>query len=126
VGQKISDGKAFDATAPGSEVINDYDLYRIASWNGAAIGAKDAVQADRTLAFECDTNAIYSIKIPGAINPAVGVFLYWANPAIFQRGDTHLQLTPATAGDPPAFFTQSTKNAAGYIQGRILNGVTGT
>jgi hypothetical protein len=126
VGQKISDGKAFDAVAPTSEIINDYDLYRIGKWNGVAVGAKDATQADRTMAFEMDANAIYSILVPSGISPAVGVFLYWATPGSFQRGDTHLQLTPATAGDTPAFYVMVAKNAAGYVQGRVLNGVTGT
>lgn len=121
MGQKISDGKAFDAAAPGSTVINDGDLYRIGKWNGVAVGGKDATQADRTMSFEMDPAAIYSIKLP-AITPAVGDFLYWANPAIFQKGDTHLQATPHVDGDSPAFEVIATKNAAGYAQGRVING----
>lgn len=118
MGQKISDGKAFDAAAPASTVINDYDLFRINAWNGAAITAKDAVQTDRNLAFEMDSNAIYSIKVPGALAPAVGDCLYWTAGAGFKRGDT--DLAAAVLGSP-AFKCISTKNAAGYVQGRILN-----
>lgn len=118
MGQKISDGKAFDAAAPAATVINDYDLFRINGWNGAAIGAKDAAQADRTLAFEMDTNAIYSIKVPAALNPAVGDALYWTAGAGFKRGDTDLAAAVVGA---PCFKVLGTKNAAGYVQGRILN-----
>lgn len=118
MGQKISDGKAFDAAAPAATVINDYDLYRINAWNGAAIGAKDAVQADRNLAFEMDANAIYSVKIPAGVTPAVGDALYWTTGAGFKRADTDIQ---AAALGSPCFKCISTKNAAGYVQGRILN-----
>lgn len=118
MGQKISDGKAFDAVAPNSTVINDYDLFRINGWNGAAIGAKDATQTDRGLAFEMDTNAIYSVKFPSGLSPAVGDVVYWTAGAGFKRGDTDLQA--AVAGSP-CFKCLSTKNAAGYVQGRILN-----
>lgn len=118
MGQKISDGKAFDAAAPGAQVINDYDLYRINGWQGAAIGAKDGVQTDRTLAFEMDSNAIYSVKVPAGLTPAVGDPLYWTAGAGFKRGDT--DLAAAVVG-PPVFKCLSTKNAAGYVQGRILN-----
>jgi hypothetical protein len=125
MGQKISDGKAFDATAPGSEVINDYDLYRIGGWNGCAIGSKDGTQTDRTMSFECDPAAIYSVKVPGGLTPAVGDMLYWTtnDNTTFQRGDTHLlAAAPAAAGTTaqPCFECISTKNAAGYVQGRVL------
>lgn len=118
MGQKISDGKAFDAAAPAGQVINDYDLFRINAWNGCAIGAKDATQADRTLAFEMDSNAIYSVKLPAAVVPAVGDCLYWTAGTGFKRGDTDLQA--AVAGSP-CFKVLATKNAAGYAQGRVLN-----
>ena len=127
MGQKISDGVAFDAVAPGGEVINDYDLYRIGGWNGAAVGSKDAAQTDRTMSFECDSNAIYSIKVPAGLTPVLGSYGYWTttDDTTFQRGDTHLLATaPAAAGATaePAFKFLSTKNAAGYAQGRILQG----
>lgn len=120
MGRKVSDGKAFNAAAPSGQVINDYDLYRIGGWNGAAIGAKDATQTDRTLAFEADSDAIYSILVPAGLAPAVGDKLYWAtnDSTTFQRGDTNLAATGA-AGQFPCFHVLKTKNAAGYVQGRI-------
>ena len=118
MGQKISDGKAPAVTFPSGQVINDYDLYRVDAWNGAAIGAKDATQLDRSLAFEMDTNAVYSVKVPAALNPAVGDCLYWTTGTGFKRGDTDLQ---AAVLGSPCFKVIGTKNAAGYVQGRILN-----
>jgi hypothetical protein len=125
MGRKVSDGKSFIAAAPSGQVINDYDLYRIGGWNGAAVGAKDAVQTDRTMTFECDPPAIYSVKVPGALNPAAGAYLWWAinDNVTFQRGDTDLVAAdPAAAGvsNEPCFKVLKTKNAAGYVQGRIL------
>lgn len=122
MGQKISDGKAFNAAAPAGQVINDYDLFRIAGWNGCAIGAKDASQVDRTLAFEMDCNAIYSIKVPAGVSPVAGGSGFWAtqDATTFQRGDTNLALTGA-AGQLPCVKFLTTKNAAGYAQCRVLN-----
>lgn len=120
MGRRVSDGKAFDATAPAGEVINDYDLYRIGGWNGAAVNALDADEVDRTQSYECDPAAIYSIKVPAALNPAAGDKLYWTtnDDSTFQRGDTDLAAAGA-AGQLPCFHVLKTKNAAGYIQGRI-------
>lgn len=126
MGQKISDGKAFDEVAPDATVINDYDLYRVGGKNGVAIGSKTADQEDRNMAFEMDTNAIYSIKVPAGLDPDVGMCLFWANPDIFQKGDTHLLTEPAVSGDAPCFWVTGEKNDAGYVQGRVLNGASGT
>jgi hypothetical protein len=117
--RKYSDGKAFDATAPAA-VINDGDLYRIAGWNGVAVGAKDASQPDRTMAFECDTDAVYDILLPAGITPTVGANLFWTANDIttFQRGDTHLALSGA-AGQLPCGKVLIVKNAAGYAKCRI-------
>lgn len=121
MGRKVTDGKAFNATAPSGQVINDYDLYRIGGWNGVAIGAKDGVQTDRTMAFEADPPAIYSILLPSGINPAAGALLYWAtnDNTTFQRGDTNLAVSGA-AGQLPCAKVLKTKNAAGYAQVRVL------
>jgi hypothetical protein len=123
MGRKVSDGKAFNAAAPAGQVINDLDLYRIGGWNGVAIGAKDASQTDRTLAFEADPAAIYEIKVAAGNAPAVGDFMYWTtnDSTTFQRGDTHLVAAAAAAnGQQPCFQVTATKNAAGYIQGRVM------
>lgn len=120
MGYKVSDGKTFDAAAPAGQVINDYDLYRIAGWNGVAIGQKDAVQTDRTLSFECDPPAQYSILLPAGVVPVVGQVLYWTtfDNTTFQRGDTHLAV--AVVGQP-AVKVLKVKNAAGYAVCRVLN-----
>lgn len=120
---KISDGKSVQMAAPAGQVINDGDLYRIGGWNGIAIGAKDASQTDRTLAFEMDENAIYSIKLAAGNNPAVGDFFYWAtnDSTTFQRGDTNLVAQGSSAnGQMPCFHFLTTKNSAGYAQGRVM------
>lgn len=121
MGRKVSDGKAFDAVAPAGQVINDGDLYRIGGWNGSAIGQKDAVQTDRAMSFEDDTDAIYSILVPAGLVPVVGQFLFWAtnDNTTFQRGDTNLALTGA-AGQAGCFKVLTAKNAANYVQGRIV------
>ena len=128
MGRKVSDGKAFDAVAPSGQVINDGDLYRIGGWNGSAIGAKDSTQTDRTMAFEMDPAAIYSVLVPSGINPAVGDFLYWTtnDSTTFQRGDTHLLTAPSAAAGTtptPCFQVLVAKNAANYVQGRIMQSV---
>src|SRR3954471_20453485 len=122
MGRKVTDGKAFNATAPAAQVINDGDLYRIAGWNGIAIGAKDGTQTDRTLALEMDPAAIYSILVPAGITPVVGGYLYWAtnDATTFQRGDTNLALTGA-AGQRPCCKVLTVKNAANYTQVRVLD-----
>ena len=120
MGRKVSDGKAFDAVAPSAQVINDGDLYRIAGWNGSAIGQKDGVQTDRAMSFEMDTAAIYSILVPAGVSPAVGAPLFWAtnDGTTFQRGDTNLAVSGGTS-QQPCFRVLVAKNAAGYVQGRI-------
>jgi hypothetical protein len=122
MGYKVSDGKAFDAVAPAGQVINDGDLFRIGGWNGVAIGAKDASQTDRTMSFECDTHAIYSILVPAGITPVAGGYLYWAtnDATTFQRGDTNLAITGA-AGQRPCCKVLTVKNAANYTQVRVLD-----
>lgn len=122
MGYKVTDGKAINVTAPSSQVINDYDLYRIGGWNGVAIGSKDATQTDRALALECDPAAIYSVLLP-AISPVVGDFLFWAtnDATTFQRGDTNLTLVAASAnGQLPCAQVLKVKNAAGYARIRVM------
>lgn len=125
MGRKVSDGKAINLTCPTSQVINDYDLYRINNINGVAIGTNDGV-ATKVMAFEIDTSTIYSVKVPAGINPRVGQDLFWANPDIFQRGDTNLVVEPAVSGDEPCFWVTKAKNANNEVQGRVLNGTSGT
>lgn len=128
MGYKVSDGKAVDVTMP-AQVINDGDLYRVGGWNGFAIGAKDASQADRTMSLETDPAAIYSFKVPAGVNPAVGAYLWWTtnDATTFQDGAVHLLAAdPAAANTStePCVKISATKNAAGYCQGRVLQSAT--
>lgn len=125
MGQKISDGKAFNLTVPGGSAVIDNELYRIGGINGLSIGAVATSDTARTLAFEADPAAVYSVYIPDALSPVAGAFLYWNDPTAFQYGRTNLKATPQHDGDIPCFFVTKAKNAANYVQGRILNGVTG-
>lgn len=122
MGYKVTDGRAIDTVAPGSTAIVDGELYRIAGWTGCAVGSKDTTQLDRNFAMEVSAEFIHCFKIP-AITPAVGDVLYWATStrATFQKGDTHLQMTPATAGDPPACKVLRAIDANGYIYARVIN-----
>jgi hypothetical protein len=121
MGFKISDGKAFDAAAPSSTVINDGDLYRVGGFNGFAIGAKDATQADRTLSFEMDQQAWWKIKLPDGLEPDPGDLLYWDDPSAFQAGEDDLQASAASPGDRPACEVVESINDAGYATVRVLN-----
>lgn len=123
MGRKVSDGKAQNRTAPAGKIINDGDLYRILGWNGSAIGNVVVADTARTLAFEADPPAIYSIKCTVALTPAVGAFLYWAtnDATTYQDGAINCVASAAVAGDRPCFLVTEAKNAAGYIRGRILN-----
>lgn len=127
MGQKISDGKAFNLTVPSNKVINDYDLYRVTGINGVAVGSLLATDVARTLAFEADPPAVYSVKCPSGISPAPGDLLYWAtnDDTTYQDGALNLQTTPAANDDGPCFFVTKAKNANNYVQGRVLNGGTG-
>jgi hypothetical protein len=118
MGYRVSDGKGLAFTFPSGQVINDGDLYRINQWNFAVVGSMDASQLDRTRTGEVDPAAIWNVKVPAAVNPAVGDCLSWTTGAGFKRGDTDLQ---AAALGSPVIKVWATKNAAGYIQGRILN-----
>lgn len=129
MGRKVSDGKAFNRTVPGGHAVSDYELYRIGGINGLAIGAVAVGDTVRTLAFEADPSAVYSIHVPAGVNPAEGDYLYWADPTTFQDGAVNLRVTPAHVGDAPCFWVTQARSAdpdGGYVlRGRCLNGVTG-
>lgn len=122
MGYTVSDGKAIDVVAPGATAIVDGEMYRIGGWSGFAIGTKDTTQVDRGFALEVSAERIWCVKLP-AITPAVGDVLYWATTlrSTFQKGDTHLQATPATAGDPPVAKVLRVKDSNGYAYVRAIN-----
>lgn len=121
MGQLKTDGRAIDVAAPGSTVLNNEELYRIDGWNGISMRAVSATDADRGLAFETSSERIWYIKTPSGIGTTRGAVLYWATPGSFQKGDTHLQATAATAGDPPACKVEEVRDAGGYAAVRVLN-----
>jgi len=132
VGRKVSDGKAFNLTVPAGKAVSDYELYRISGINGVAIGEVAVADTARTLAFEADPAAVYSIHIPSGVNPAPGDVLYWAAPSTnFQDGAVNLQTTPGSGhgGAQPCFFVTESRSQdpdGNYVlRGRVLNG-TGT
>lgn len=129
MGRKVTDGKAVNLTVPDTKAVADGELYRIGGINGFATGEVAADDTARTLAFETDTNAIWSIHVPSGVNPAAGALLYWTDPSAFQDGPTKLAAAAATAGDAPCFFVTQARSSdpdGGYVlRGRVLNGVTG-
>ena len=120
MGYRVSDGKAPAFTFPASQVINDYDLYRVNGWTFCAIGSVDATQTDRTRAGDMDTNAVFSVLLPTALTPAVGDLLYWSSGTGFKRGDTDLVAAGTVGGVGPVVKVLVAKNAAHYAQVRIL------
>lgn len=129
MGRRKTDGLAINMTVPDATAVADYELYRIGGINGLAITDVAADDVERTIAFETDTNAIYSIHAPSGVNPAAGALLYWTTPGSFQDCSLHLRTTPATQGDSPCFFVTKARSAdpdGGFVlEGRVLNGVTG-
>lgn len=123
MGYKVSDGKAIDVAAPAATAITDGELYRIGGWTGVAVGSKDTTQLDRNFALEISEEFIYCVKLPAGWTPAVGDVGYWATSAraTFQKGDTHLQSTAATAGDPPVVKVVRVKDGNGYAYVRLIN-----
>lgn len=130
MGRKVTDGKAINRTVPAGKAVVDGELYRIGGVNGLSIGVVAVGDTARTLAFECDTNAIYSIHLPDAVNPARGDFLYWADPTLtFQDGAVDLLAAPHVWNQAPCFWVTEVRSAdpdGGYVvRGRIINGVPG-
>lgn len=120
LGQLKGDGKATTGatfSAPAGQVITFGDFYRLNGWNHiamATIGASDTVRAYGGEYSE----RIWYAKLPAALNPAVGDFLYWTAGAGFKRGDTDLT---ATVTGSPVCKVEEAKNANGYAGIRVLN-----
>jgi hypothetical protein len=119
MGQLKHDGRATQGgmTAPAG-VITKGDLYRLNGWNGIALKSIAAADTVRTLDFEISAERIWYIKLPAALNPAVGDPLYWTAGAGFKRGDT--DLAAAVVGSPAAKVEEA-KDANGWCAVRVLN-----
>jgi hypothetical protein len=122
MGQLKHDGRATQGgvTFPAGEITFG-DLYRVDGWNGIALDNIATADTVRVCDMEISSERIWYIKIPAAVVAAKGAVLYWANPAVFQRGDTNLQATPATAGDPPACKVEEAVDANDWCAVRVLN-----
>lgn len=120
MGQLKSDGRAIDVTGPAG-TINFGDLYRIDGWNGIAMDTIASGDTVRELALEVSSERIWYVKTPSGIGVAKGAYLYWAAPGSFQVGETNLQATAATTGDPVACKVEQVRNSNGYAAVRVIN-----
>lgn len=129
MGRKVTDGKAFNVTIPGSNVVADGELVRVGGLNGCVVGSVAAADTERTRAAEAAHDFVHEIHVPSGVNPAAGTFLFWSTPGSYQYGPSHLRTTPASAGDAPCFFVTASRVAdvdGNYVlRGRVLNGVGG-
>jgi Uncharacterized conserved protein (DUF2190) len=119
MGQKKSDGEATlgGYTWPAG-TITFGDLYRLNGWNGIALKNIAAGDTIRTAGMAFDPAEIWYVKLPAALNPSVGDYLYWTAGAGFKRGDT--DLAAAVVGAPVA-KVEEVKDANGYAGVRPLN-----
>ena len=120
MGQLKSDGRAtqggFSATA--GQVFTKGDLYRLNGWNHICLANIGASDTARSYDGEISSERIWYVKLPAALNPAVGDYLYWTAGAGLKRGDT--DLTATVTGSPVAKVEEA-KNAGGYAAVRVLN-----
>lgn len=94
------------------------DLYRLNGWNGIILANIAVADTVRVAGMEIGPERIWYVKLPAALNPAVGDFLYWTAGAGIKRGDT--DLTATVTGSPVAKVEEA-KNANGYAAVRVLN-----
>ncbi len=94
------------------------DLYRINQWNGIALKTIAAGDTVRVADMEISPARIWYVKLPAALNPAIGDVLYWTAGAGVKRGDT--DLAAAVVGSPVC-KVEETKDANGYAAVRVLN-----
>jgi len=120
MGQLKHDGRATQGgvSAPAAQAIVKGDLYRINGWNGIALKTIGASDTLRTMDMEIAPDRVWYIKLPAALSPAVGDYIYWTSGAGFKRGDT--DLAAAVVGAPVAKVDE-VKDANGYCAVRVLN-----
>jgi hypothetical protein len=119
MGQLKHDGRATQGgfTAPAG-IFTFGDLYRINDWNGIALSSIGSADTVRSLDLEISSERIWYVKVPAAINPAIGAFVYWTAGAGLKRGDT--DLATAVVGAPVG-KVEEVKDANGYMAIRVLN-----
>jgi|SRR5215471_4529078 len=119
MGQLKTDGRASQGgyTWPAG-TFSFGDMYRLNGWNGICLANIAAADTVRTAGMEFSSERIWYVKLPAALSPAVGDYLYWTTGAGLKRGDTDLSAT--VAGSPVAKVEEA-KNANGYAAVRVLN-----
>lgn len=120
MGQLKHDGRATQGgfAAPASTDLPFGDLFRLNGWNGIALSHIATTDTARNLDFEIAPDRVWYVKLPAALSPAVGDFLYWTAGAGFKRGDTDLT---ATVTGSPVCKVEEAKSANGYAAVRVLN-----
>jgi hypothetical protein len=119
MGQLKHDGRATQGgfTLP----AGDYpfgEMFRVNGWNGINLTKIATTDTVRVVDLEISSERIWYIKLPAALNPAIGDYLYWTAGAGVKRGDT--DLAAAVVGAPVA-KVEETKDAGGYCAVRVLN-----
>jgi hypothetical protein len=94
------------------------DLYRLNGWNGICLANIASTDTVRVAGMEWSAERIWYVKLPAALTPAVGDFLYWTTGAGIKRGDTDLAAAVVGA---PVCKVEEAKNAQGYAAVRVLN-----
>jgi hypothetical protein len=119
MGQLKSDGRATQGgfTWPAG-TFTFGDLYRLNGWNGICLKSIAAGDTVRTADMEVSSERIWYVKLPGAVSPALGDYLYWTAGAGLKRGDTDLT---ATVTGSPVCKVEEIKDAGGYAAVRVLN-----
>jgi len=94
------------------------ELFRLNQWNGIILKTIAAADTVRVADMEIAPDRVWYIKLPAALSPAVGDYLYWTTGAGVKRGDT--DLAAAVVGAPVAKVDEA-KDANGYAAVRVLN-----
>jgi hypothetical protein len=119
VGQLKTDGRATQGgfTWPAGTYTFG-ELFRLNGWNGIILKTIGAADTDRVADMEISAERIWTVKLPAALSPALGDYLYWTAGAGIKRGDT--DLAAAVVGAPVA-KVEEVKDANGYAGVRVLN-----
>lgn len=119
MGQLKHDGRATQGgfVAPAGDFPFG-ELFRINGWNGIAMQHIATGDTVRSLDLEIAPDRVWYVKIPAAVTPAIGDFLYWTAGAGLKRGDT--DLTAAATGSPVA-KVEEVRDANNYCAIRVLN-----
>jgi len=94
------------------------EMFRLNQWNGVILKTIAAADTVRVADMEIAPDRVWYIKLPAALNPAVGDYLYWTAGAGVKRGDT--DLAAAVVGAPVAKVDE-VKDGNGYAAVRVLN-----